>query len=269
MARVAAIQLNSTADVASNLTQAEVLIAQAKKLGATLVVLPEMFAIVGAKPHDKLQVQEPLGHGMIQQFLSHQAQQHNIWLLGGTIPLTSNHPDKALAASLLYDPQGQLAAHYNKIHMFDVQLSDSLVYQESATMESGNNIVTVDTDIGKLGLSVCYDLRFPELFRAMSAQGALVFAIPSAFTYTTGEAHWEALLRARAIENFTYVIAPNQTGVHADGRRTYGHSMIIDPWGKILAVADKEEPTVLIADIDLAYLRSCREKIPALLHRKL
>lgn len=262
MGKVAAIQLNSTANVAENLDQSARLIQQATQQGAKLIVLPEMFAIVGQTPEAKLAVKEPLGSGKIQDFLADQAKRYNIWLLGGTIPISAPHPHKVYAANLLFNPQGECIAHYNKVHLFDVTLSPTLAYEESATTMAGSELVVAATPIGKLGLSVCFDLRFPEQYRALAMQGAQILLVPSAFTFPTGQAHWEVLLRARAIENLCYVIAANQVGMQADNRRTFGHSMIIDPWGKILANAGEQEPAVIVAEVDLNYLAECRRKIP-------
>jgi predicted amidohydrolase len=262
MTKVAAIQLNSTDNVAENLEASAKLIQQAAEQGAEFIALPEMFAIMGKTPEDKVNEKEPLGTGTIQNFLSTQAKKHQVWLLGGTIPIEAPPQHKVYAASLLFNPKGEQVAQYNKIHLFDVALSNTLTYEESATTVPGDEIKVIETPIGTLGLSVCYDLRFPEQYRQMSTLGAEIFPIPSAFTFPTGQAHWEVLLRARAIENFCYVIAPNQVGMHSDQRRTYGHSMIIDPWGKVLGDAGEQESVIIIADIDLDYLKECRKKIP-------
>ncbi|MFI4954981.1 MAG: carbon-nitrogen hydrolase family protein [Gammaproteobacteria bacterium] len=263
MFKIAAIQLNSTDKVTENLEQSAQLIRQAATQGAQLVVLPEMFAIMGHTPEDKLQVKEPLGSGPIQDFLATQAREHKIWLIGGTIPIAAPNSNKVYAANLLINDQGQCVAQYNKIHLFDVILSQTLAYKESTTTLPGSELVVADTPFGKLGLSVCYDVRFPEQYRTLGAQGAQILVVPSAFTFPTGQAHWEVLLRARAIENFCYVIAANQVGVQADNRRSFGHSMIIDPWGKVLANAGEQEPMVIVAEIDLNYVKECRARIPS------
>ncbi len=269
MSKVAAIQMASGPQVVANLEEAERLIAMAADAGAKLVVLPENFAIMGMQESDKVKVSEAEGSGQIQDFLSAQARKHAIWLVGGTIPLRSDVAGKVYGASLVYDDQGRQIARYNKIHLFDVHLVDSDDhYEESETTANGQDIVVVDTPVGRLGLSVCYDLRFPELFRGMIDQGAEIFALPSAFTAQTGQSHWESLIRARAIENLSYVIAAAQGGYHVNGRATYGHSMIVDPWGHILNQL-KTASGVVIAEIDIEGLRRVRHSFPALDHRRL
>jgi predicted amidohydrolase len=214
-------------------------------------------------------VSEEEGSGQIQNFLSAQARKHAIWLVGGTVPLKSDEAGKVYGASLVYDEQGRQVARYNKIHLFDVHLVDSDDhYEESETTANGQDLIVVDTPVGRLGLSVCYDLRFPELFRGMIDQGAEIFALPSAFTAQTGQSHWESLIRARAIENLSYVIAAAQGGYHVNGRATYGHSMIVDPWGHILNQL-KTASGVVIAEIDIEGLRRVRHSFPALDHRRL
>lgn len=223
---------------------------------------------------ERLVIAEPFGHGPLQTFLSEQAKQHNIWLLGGTLPLESGKPDKVFAASLLYNPKGECIAHYNKIHLFDVLVDEAYAqsgeesYQESNTFEPGNELVVAQTEIGNIGLSVCYDLRFPEMYRKMHNDNVQIITAPSAFTATTGEAHWETLLRSRAIENLCYVVASNQGGLHVNERETWGHSMIIDPWGTVLASVDRGAG-VAVAAIDLAKQAKLRKTFPALLHMKI
>jgi nitrilase len=255
--------------VAANLESASRLIALAADSGAKLVVLPENFAIMGMTEADKLKVSEEDGTGYIQDFLSNQARSHGIWLVGGTVPLKSTDENRVYAASLLYDDKGNRVARYNKIHLFDVHLMDSDEhYAESETTLSGEDVVVVDTPVGKLGMAVCYDLRFPELFRNMLSMGAEIFALPSSFTALTGHAHWESLIRARAIENLSYVIAPGQGGYHVNGRETYGHSMIVDPWGNVLNQL-KSGSGIVVADLDHERLKKIRNSFPSLEHRRL
>ncbi len=268
MPHIAAIQMTSTNDVEINLQTAARFIAQAAAQGATLIALPEMFVIFGTDTEKKA-ARETFGVGKIQTFLSEQAKQHKIWLIGGTIPLICDIPNKSRAACLVYNPEGICVARYDKMHLFDVQLNTTTeIYRESDFIEPGTEIKTVETSIGKVGLSVCYDVRFPELYRHLSEQGAEILSVPSAFTVPTGQAHWEILLRARAIENQCYVLAPAQTGQHNAKRQTYGHSVIIDPWGKIIAQREAGEG-VIVAEVDLNYLKEVRRKIPALQHRKI
>ena len=268
--RVAAIQMTSTHNVKENLFTAEKFIHQAANAGAKLVVLPEMFAIMGLDQMDKVKYCETLGRGQIQDFLREQATKHRIFLVGGTIPLkVPENPNKVYAACLVFNDKGQSIARYNKIHLFDAELLEKKEkYSESQTTLAGNEIVVADTPVGKLGLAVCYDIRFPELFRMMHLQGVEVIAFSAAFTFITGSAHWDILVRARAIENQAYVIAAAQTGAHSNSRRTYGHSMIVNPWGIVQADLPTQEG-IVIADIDLEYLHQLRGDFPALKHRKL
>jgi predicted amidohydrolase len=269
MSRVASIQTTSSTDVKKNLQQAEHLIKQAVAEGAQLVVLPENFSFMGKTEADKLNARETLGSGHVQDFLAQQALQHKTWIVGGTLPLTSPDFKKAYNACIVYDAQGKQVACYNKIHLFDAQVKPGTeVYEESASTAAGEQIVVVDTPVGRLGLAVCYDIRFPELFRALSTQGVEIIAVPTAFTVKTGQAHWEVLTRARAIENFCYVIGACQTGAHENGRETYGHSLIIDPWGTILACLP-DNPGVITADISLETLHQIRNDFPVHQHRKL
>jgi nitrilase len=266
---VAAIQMASGPNVTANLEEAERLIKTAVQQDAELVVLPENFAIMGLSEADKVAIAEVPGEGPIQQFLSQQAGRHGIWIVGGTIPIESGSMGKVYSASLLYDNQGDMIARYDKIHLFDVVLEDSSEsYNESETIEPGDDVVVVDTPFGKLGMAVCYDLRFPELFRAMADVGMEICVLPSAFTSITGRAHWESLLRARAIENLCYIIAPDQGGYHKNGRETYGDSMIIDPWGVVLNRLP-HGTGVVVSDIDLEKLRKTRKNFPALQHKRL
>ena len=264
----AAIQMASGPQVSANLLEAEKLISQAAKAGAKLVVLPENFAIMGMNELDKVQVREQDGNGVIQDFLSATAKKYQTWIVGGTIPLAAADPGKVRAACLVYDERGQRVGRYDKVHLFDVCVPDSAEeYRESDSVEAGEAICVLDTPFGKLGVAVCYDLRFPEFFRAMSRQTLDIIVIPSAFTAKTGAAHWEILLRARAIENLCYVIAPNQGGFHKNGRQTYGHSMIIDPWGVVLDCY-KTGAGFVYADIDKNRLEKTRASFPALEHRR-
>lgn len=270
MSRIAAIQMNSRSDVQKNLDTAAGLIKQAAEMGAQVIVLPEMFAVMGALPRDKLKVRERFGHGPIQDFLAQQSLQNKVWLVGGTIPITSEDANKIYAACLIYNSQGMVVARYDKIHLFDASIdAGAEVYQESSDTVPGQQIVVVDSPVGKLGVAVCYDIRFPELFRTMLAQGAEVFAIPTAFTVKTGQAHWEVLTRARAIENLCYVVAACQTGTHDNGRKTYGHSIIIDPWGAVNGQLEGGEG-IITAEIDLVVLHNnIRKNFPAHQHRKI
>ena len=263
--KVAAIQMASGPNVASNLDEAERLIEMAVEQGAKLIALPEYFPVMGVKETDKVAVREEEGKGPIQRFLSNQAKKHKIWLVGGSIPLEASIPTKVRNSCLVYDDKGKVVARYDKIHLFNLDLGNEH-YHEEATIEPGKKIVTVDTPFGKLGLSICYDLRFPELFRAMGDVDIII--LPSAFTDTTGKAHWETLVRARAIENLAYVIAPAQGGYHLSGRETHGNSMIVDPWGVVLDRLPRGSG-VVIAGVNPAYQASLRKSLPALKHRTL
>lgn len=312
MSLVAAVQMNSTDDVAANLRAVQRLLEQAAQQGAVLAVLPENFAFMGARDTDKLAHREAEGAGPIQTFLAETAARLKLWIIAGTMPLAvPGKTDKVYAASLVYDAQGRRVAHYDKIHLFDVDVEvprfaksgglrggaespamegraetdeshlsprmdangggskDIESYRESASMDYGEiKPTTVTTPHGIFGLSVCYDLRFPELYRSLSASGAQVLCVPSAFTEKTGEAHWEILLRARAVENLCFVIAPNQCGTHAGGRRTWGHTMIISPWGEVIAQRAEGEGIVL-AELDYAQQLNTRNHFPSLTHRRL
>jgi deaminated glutathione amidase len=270
MSRVAAIQMVSGADLDANLAQASALIADAAARGAQLAVLPENFALMGAGDEAKLAVAEAPDGGPIQEVLEQQARANRLWLVGGTVPLRDAHEaTRAYASCLLYDAEGRRAARFDKIHLFDVGIPGREEhYAESRSTIAGDAVTVVDTPLGRLGLAVCYDLRFPELFRRMADQGVEIIALPSAFTAATGRAHWEVLLRARAIENLCYLVAPNQGGRHPGGRETWGDSLVVDPWG---AVLDRlpQGPGVVLGEIDLARLRATRERFPALQHRRL
>ncbi|HID80949.1 MAG TPA: carbon-nitrogen hydrolase family protein [Chromatiales bacterium] len=266
----AAIQMSSGPQLPANLLEAERLIIQAVKQGARFIVLPENFALMGMTEQDKLEFKESPGTGQLQEFLSAQASKHKIWLLGGTIPLESLDPEKVYAASLLFNDKGEQVARYDKIHLFDVQLPDAdEQYHESATTAHGDQVIVTDTDFGRVGIAVCYDLRFPEQFRSMQEMGAEIILLPAAFTMRTGKAHWELLLRARAVENLCYVVAAGQGGFHINGRATYGHSMIVDPWGSVIKTCDNSSPGVVVAPLNLDQLRAVRKNFPVLMHRKL
>lgn len=263
MIKIAAIQMASGPQVSANLNEAERLIEVAANQGAKLVALPEYFAIMGLKETDKVAVREEEGKGPIQAFLSKMAKKHKIWLIGGSVPLSSNFPNKVRNSCLVYDDKGKQVARYDKIHLFGLDLGNEH-YHEEKTIESGNEIQVVDTPFGKIGLSICYDLRFPELYRAMGEVNMII--VPAAFTDTTGRAHWETLIRARAIENLCYVIAPAQGGYHLSGRETHGNSMIVDPWGVILDRLPRGSG-VVIAMMNPQYQASLRNSLPVLKHR--
>ena len=262
LARIAGVQMASGPYVEANLNEARRLIAMAVAQGAKLVALPEYFAIMGMKDHDKVKVREEPGTGPIQQFLSQTAKKHKIWLVGGSVPMASDNPDKVRNTTLVYDDKGRRVARYDKIHLFGFE-SGTERYQESATIVPGSTPVALDTPLGRLGLSICYDLRFPELYRALAAD---IIVVPAAFTATTGRAHWELLLRARAVENLAWVIAAAQGGRHENGRETWGQSMVIDPWGNVLACQAKGAG-IVIAQIDPAFQQKMRASLPALGHR--
>ncbi|HQR56031.1 MAG TPA: carbon-nitrogen hydrolase family protein [Burkholderiaceae bacterium] len=266
--RVAAVQMVSTARVEANLETAAGLIAEAAASGARLIALPEYFCLMGIKDTDKVAVREALGSGPIQDFLVAQARRHRIWLVGGTLPLEAPEKDRVLNTTLVFDPQGERVARYDKVHLFRFTRGMES-YDEAATIAPGGAVSTFSLEpVGgpalKVGLSVCYDLRFPELYRAMERPDLIL--VPAAFTATTGRAHWEVLLRARAIENLAYVLAPAQGGRHENGRATFGHSMLIDPWGEVIANRP-EGAGVVFGDIDPQVIARCRSSLPALTHR--
>ena len=269
MTKCAAIQMASSPYVGANLIEAERLINEAVEGGAKLIVLPENFALMGETELDKLSHKEIDGSGQIQDFLARTAARRGVWIIGGTMPMVAEDGNKVRAACLVYNDRGERVARYDKIHLFDVSVPGTEErYRESDTIEAGTRSVLVDTPCGKVGLSVCYDLRFPELFRNMLNEGMEVLVVPSAFTAETGAAHWELLVRARAVENLCYVIAPNQGGFHVNGRKTYGNSMIVDPWGKVLARLATGSG-VASADIDRDLLEKVRSGFPATTHRRI
>ncbi|MDH5544637.1 MAG: carbon-nitrogen hydrolase family protein [Gammaproteobacteria bacterium] len=268
MKRVAAIQMASGPNVHANLIEVKRLIGVAAEEGAQLVVLPENFAQMSAD-RDLLKIKEKDGSGPIQDFLSEIAEKFKIWLVGGTMPMESDHPNLVRSACLVFDQSGERVARYDKIHLFDVDIVDSDEhYTESKTIQPGKELTVVDTPVGKVGLAICYDIRFPELFRGLLSKGAEIFAIPSAFTAITGRAHWEPLIRARAIENLCFVIAAGQGGYHVSGRETHGDSMIVDPWGTVLDRLPRGSG-VVISDIDNDRLKQIRKHFPAIKHRRL
>ena len=263
--RVAAVQMASGPNVSANLAEAGRLIQIAAGAGAKLVALPEYFAIMGLKDGDKVKVREQEGKGPIQKFLASQAKKHGIWLVGGSVPLECEIPGKVYNSCLVFDDKGRQVARYDKIHLFGLDLGNEH-YREEATIQPGNSVVVVDSPFGRLGLSICYDLRFPELYRAMGDVDIIL--VPAAFTATTGKAHFETLVRARAIENLAYVIAPAQGGYHLSGRETHGDTMIVDPWGNVLDRLPRGSGVVM-AGINRAYQDSLRGSLPALRHRSL
>jgi predicted amidohydrolase len=263
--KVAAVQMASGTNVAGNLNEAGRLIERAADLGARLVVLPEYFPIMGLNEMDKVAVGEQPGSGMIQDFLREAALRHNIWLVGGSMPLAASVPEKVLNTCLVFDSSGEQVARYDKIHLFNLNLGNEH-YHEARTIEPGNAVVVLDSPFGRIGLAICYDLRFPELFRAMN--GVDIIVLPAAFTETTGKMHWEPLVRARAIENLAYVVASAQGGYHVNGRETHGHSMIVDPWGRVLDRLNRGSG-VVVAEVNPGYQASLRASLPALSHRTL
>lgn len=268
MLRVAAVQMASGPNVGANLIEAEKLIARAAAQGAKLVVLPENFAVMGMHEQDKVKLGEPHGRGPIQEFLAQMATRHGLWLVGGTIPLACDDPGRIRAACLVFDPSGREAARYDKAHLFDVRVESSgEEYAESSTIQPGDTPVLCDTPFARLGVAVCYDLRFPELFRRLLDGGMEMLVVPSAFTAVTGKAHWETLVRARAIENLCYVVAADQGGYHRNGRETHGDSMVVDPWGTVLDRLARGSG-VVVADFNRERVKSIRHSFPAVKHRR-
>ncbi|MDD5027943.1 MAG: carbon-nitrogen hydrolase family protein [Rhodoferax sp.] len=276
--KVAAIQMVSSMRVSDNLAQARALLGQASQAGAELAVLPEYFGLMGQQDGDKLTIAEPYGQGPLQQFLAQCARQLGLWLVGGTIPLapptgaTVADAARVFNSTLVFAPSGACVARYDKIHLFRFDNGVER-YDESSVLLAGNQPTTFDLDSRdgqrwRIGLSVCYDLRFAELYRAYASAGAHLLLVPSAFTYTTGQAHWEVLLRARAIENLAFVLAAAQGGRHDNQRHTWGHAMAIDPWGQVLAQQD-QGAAVVLAELDFAQMQGCRARLPALQHRVL
>lgn len=263
--RVAALQMVSAPEVAPNLASAERLIAEAAAAGAKLVALPEYFCILGRHENDKVAAREAEGKGPIQEFLADAARRHRVWLVGGTVPIACPDPGRVRNSCLVFDDAGRRVARYDKIHLFGLDLPDNK-FDEGRTIEAGDLPLAIDTPFGRAGISICYDVRFPELYRAAGTVD--MWFVPSAFTAVTGKAHWDLLLRARAVENQCYVIAPAQGGLHPNGRRTHGHSMVVDPWGDVLACKPEGEGVVL-AELDAARIAEVRQSLPALRHVKL
>lgn len=263
--KIAAIQMISTPLPEQNFATAQRLLAEAAQAGAQLALLPEYWPLMGLRETDKLGHAERPGTGPIQSFMADAARRHRIWLIGGTLPLVGAVAGKVLNTTLVYNPAGEPAARYDKMHLFSFARGAES-YDEARTIEYGHQAVAFEGPCGRIGLSICYDLRFPELYRALG--DCVLMVVPAAFTHTTGQAHWEILLRARAIENQCYVLAAAQGGRHPNGRRTWGHSMLVDPWGEIVAQCDEGEGVVL-GNLDLPHLRQVRENLPALQHRKL
>lgn len=264
--RIAAVQLVSGPEVAANLEAAGRLLAQAAAAGARLAALPENFYLIGRHESDKVKVRERDGSGPIQDFLAGTARKHGLWIVGGTAPIETADQDRILSACLVFDDGGRRVARYDKMHLFRFDAGGDERYDESRTLQPGAGPVALESPFGRLALSICYDVRFPELYRGLG-EFDLMF-VPSAFTVPTGRAHWEVLLRARAIENQAYVVAPAQGGLHAGGRRTHGHTMVVDPWGEVVAVRAEGEGVVL-ADIDTDRIREVRRALPALPNRRL
>ena len=265
--KIAAVQMVSGTDVAGNAAAAQRLIGEAARAGAVLVVLPEYFCLMGRSDRDKLGVAEAPGAGPLQRMLSEAARAHRIWLIGGTLPIRTDDPKRVLNANCVFGPDGALVRRYDKIHLFKYDDGKER-YDEGCAIRAGDEPMAFQAGALKVGLSVCYDLRFPELYRALMHPPCDLISVPAAFTHTTGLAHWELLLRARAVENQCYVIAAAQGGLHENGRRTFGHSMVIDPWGKVLNVLPEGEGVVL-AEVDPAHIASVRTQLPALEHRTL
>jgi len=256
-------------NVSANLLEAEKIVGEAVEAGAKLVVLPENFAFMGEKDEDNLKIKEEAGDGPLQTFLSQLAQRHEVWIAGGTIPLATKNPDKIRSACLLFNDKGEQVARYDKMHLFDVHLLETdEKYSESNTIEPGTDTVVVDSPFGRIGFAICYDLRFPEQFRNLVDQGMEIAVLPAAFTAQTGKAHWHPLVQTRAIENLSYVVTAAQGGYHVSGRETYGHSMIVDPWGTILDQLERGNGFAM-GEIDLSHLNNTRRAFPSLEHRQI
>ncbi|MCH8622861.1 carbon-nitrogen hydrolase family protein [Undibacterium sp. TS12] len=267
--KIAAIQMISTPVLSENLATARRLMQQAADEGAKMLLLPEYWPLMGMQETDKVDIAEPADaaddKGTMQAFMADMARSLGVWLIGGTIPLQAPEAGKVLNSTLVFNPEGRQVARYDKIHLFGFSKGDES-YEEARTIVAGGQVSSFDAGFGQVALSICYDLRFPELYRTLGTCSLIV--VPAAFTYTTGQAHWEILLRARAIENQCYVLACGQGGKHVNGRRTWGHSMLIDPWGKILNLLEEGEG-IVSGDIDETVIASIRESLPALRHRKL
>ena len=267
MTRIALVQMNSGRDIDRNLAEAEERMEEGLRQGAEWIALPENFSFLGPEAAS-WEIAERYPHGRGADFLRSFARRHGVYLLGGTLPFRSGVPGKVTNTSLLVAPGGEIVARYDKIHLFDIEIGDRVRYHESEGVVAGKEVVCVDTPIGPVGLSICYDLRFPELYRELSRRGARLFFVPAAFMMETGKDHWEVLLRARAIENLAYVVAPAQFGRHGRSRISYGRSMVVDPWGTLLACAPDRAATISV-EIDFEYLETVRRGLPALSHRRL
>jgi nitrilase len=273
--KVAAVQMTSTRDVQANLREAGQLVSEAASQGAKLVVLPENFSFLGATDADRVAAIEPFGDGPAQRFLAETAERHGLFIVGGTIPIRDGGAGRASSRSLLVGPDGRVAAHYDKIHLFDVDVDVDVGkggraaerYRESATTLAGTRVVAAETPLARIGMTVCYDIRFPALFHRLSVLGVDIVVVPAAFTVPTGEVHWLPLLQARAIESLVYVVAAGQCGEHAGGRKTYGHSLILGPWGELLAER-ASGPGVVCADLDMIRLKDLRQRFPTVQHRR-
>ena len=263
---IAALQTVATPSVERNLDTARRLIAEAAQQGAELVALPEYFCLMGLSDRDKLAIAETPGEGPIQTMLASAAREHRVWVIGGTLPIRTANADHVFNACCVYSPEGRQTARYDKIHLFRYD-NGRESYDEGRVLQAGSTPVACDVGALRLGLSICYDLRFPELYRRLMLPPCDLIAVPSAFTHTTGRAHWEVLLRARAIENQCYVIAPAQGGLHENGRRTFGHSLIVDPWGEVLSLLEDGEGVVM-AKLDVQRIAEVRAQLPALTHRQ-
>ncbi len=275
MPKIVAIQTNSSDNIVRNLTLVEYDIGHAREQGGELIVLPECFALMQRSREQLLQCAEDDGHGQIQDFLSATAKRHDVWIIGGSLPLKSDHPNKVTNTALAYDNNGNRVARYDKIFLFDVTLSSKERYFESDYTKPGNSFTVIDSPLGKIGFSICYDLRFPELYHRLADLGAQILVVPAAFSDTTGRSHWLPLLKARAIENGCFVVAAAQTGIHQRRqgqehggygmRKTWGHTVIINPWGEILAEMESD-CGLIVADIDLSQLHDIRRQIPCRQH---
>ncbi len=279
--KVATIQMVSGPELSANLAAAQTLLQSAARAGAELAVLPEYFCLMGQRDADKLAIQEPFGHGPMQQFLSDSARELGLWLVAGTLPISAGSalPDsgrtgeRVYNSSLVFDPAGQCVARYDKMHLFRYDNGVER-YDESQVLAAGQqpvsfDLASVDGHNWRIGLSVCYDLRFPELYRHYAQAGAHLLLVPAAFTYTTGQDHWALLLRARAVENLSFVVAAAQGGLHPNQRRTWGHAMLVDPWGQVLAEREQDGAGVVLADLSWDLMQQCRSRLPALAHRML
>lgn len=269
MSKVAAIQMSSGPNIQANLDEAAKLIEQAASQGAELIVLPENFSQMPTNDQERVSNAETDGNGAVQTFLKNQAKKNKVWIVGGTLPIKSAEENRPYASSLVFNDQGERVARYDKIHMFDVLIEENNeTYHESATTMPGDDVVVIDTPFGRMGLSVCYDLRFPELYRTMIDEGMELCILPAAFTAYTGQSHWEPLIRARAIENQCYIVASAQGGYHLNNRQTYGHSMIVNPWGNVLGSVGTG-PGVVITEVDRELLLTTRKNFQVLNHRRM